>query len=97
MATPGPHSRVFFDITIGGAATGRVEIELYDNTPITSGHSGPLPQFRSVISIPPARHRLGQRLTPARAARCRLGAAVMSRGSLTLAGADKMAPPVEQA
>ena len=36
MATPGTHSRVFFDITIGGAATGRVTIQLYENTPITS-------------------------------------------------------------
>ena len=34
------------------------ELLLADNTPITSGHSGPLPQFRSVISIPPVRNRL---------------------------------------
>ena len=36
MATPGIHSKVFFDITIGGAAAGRITIDLYDNTPITS-------------------------------------------------------------
>ena len=30
------HSKVFFDISIGGTAAGRVEIELYANTPITS-------------------------------------------------------------
>ena len=36
MATPGTHSKVFFDITIGGAAVGRITIDLYDNTPITS-------------------------------------------------------------
>ena len=31
-----PHSTVFFDITIGGQATGRVTIELADETPKTS-------------------------------------------------------------
>ena len=36
MATPGTHSTVFFDITIGGAAAGRITVTLYDNTPITS-------------------------------------------------------------
>mmetsp|Transcript_5214 Transcript_5214/g.5731 ORF Transcript_5214/g.5731 Transcript_5214/m.5731 type:complete len:175 (+) Transcript_5214:52-576(+) len=30
------HSKVFFDISIGGAAAGRVTIELYANTPISS-------------------------------------------------------------
>ena len=28
-------AKVFFDITIGGAAAGRIEMELFDNTPIT--------------------------------------------------------------
>ena len=30
------HSKVFFDITIGGAAAGRIEMELSDKTPNTS-------------------------------------------------------------
>ena len=30
------HARVFFDITIGGAAAGRIEMELAGNTPLTS-------------------------------------------------------------
>ena len=33
---PGEHSRVFFDITIGGESKGRIVIQLYDNTPKTS-------------------------------------------------------------
>jgi cyclophilin family peptidyl-prolyl cis-trans isomerase len=36
MASVGTHSKVFFDITIGGAAAGRITIDLFDNTPITS-------------------------------------------------------------
>ncbi len=36
MAQPGIHSKVFFDITIGGQAAGRITIDLYDNTPKTS-------------------------------------------------------------
>jgi len=36
MATPGQHSKVFFDIAIGGQAAGRITIQLYDNTPLTS-------------------------------------------------------------
>ena len=35
MAIP-IHSTVFFDITIGGAAAGRITIQLFDNTPRTS-------------------------------------------------------------
>ena len=34
------------------------ELLLADNPPIPTGHTGPLPQFRSVISIPPVRNRL---------------------------------------
>ena len=34
------------------------ELLLADNQPITTGHTGPLPQFRSVITIPPVRNRL---------------------------------------
>jgi len=34
------------------------ELLLADNQPITTGHTGPLPQFGSVISIPPVRNRL---------------------------------------
>ena len=30
------HSNVFFDITIGGSPAGRIEFELYGDTPITS-------------------------------------------------------------
>ena len=30
------HSVVFFDISIGGSAAGRIEITLTENTPITS-------------------------------------------------------------
>ena len=30
------HSRVFFDITIGGELAGRVEIDLFGETPLTS-------------------------------------------------------------
>merc|ERR1712109_218974 len=36
MAQPGYNSKVFFDITIGGEAKGRIEIGLFDNTPKTS-------------------------------------------------------------
>ena len=34
------------------------ELLLADNPPIPTGHTGPLPQFRSVISIPPVRNSL---------------------------------------
>ena len=30
------HSKVFFDISIGGQAAGRIEMDLFENTPITS-------------------------------------------------------------
>ena len=36
MAQPGYNSKVYFDITIGGVAKGRIEIGLFDNTPKTS-------------------------------------------------------------
>ena len=32
----GIHSKVFFDITIGGSPAGRIEMELFDDTPNTS-------------------------------------------------------------
>ena len=36
MDSDATHSRVFFDITIGGEAVGRITISLTSNTPLTS-------------------------------------------------------------
>ena len=36
MTAPTLHSRVFFDITIGGTPAGRIEMDLYGETPATS-------------------------------------------------------------
>ena len=34
--TTGIHSSVFFDVTVGGSPIGRIEIDLYADTPLTS-------------------------------------------------------------